>query len=171
MRALSREPQEYILSTEWDRLDPSSKEGKPTRFFIRVQTGEEMMRWGSLREQIDNDKRLDAEEKALAVVRLDQDLIARAVVRIEDWETGGEPPLETTSDQARIRAIISTMGKLEREELGAACVLQGRLSLGEPSSLRQRLTPFFGAQPSLAASEITSANAAPGSEDGSIADA
>lgn len=170
MRALVRESQKYVISTEWELLAPESKH-KPTTWHIRVQTGEEMLRWNALREQIENDRKLHAEDKAQQIVRLDSDLFAAAIVCVEDWETGVEGEYETTRDQKRIREIVSLLGKTEREELGVAIVLQGRLSLGEPDRLRLQLTSFYGESPSPAASATTTANDAPRPEASTSADA
>lgn len=167
MRALTREPQRYVISTEWERLHPESK-ARPTVWVIVVQTGEQMLKWTALREQIDGDKRMLPEDKAQRFVDLDNDLFAASIKRVEDWETGRPAPddYETVDDPKRIREIVASIGKLEREELGTACVLQGRLSVGEPDRLRSQLTSYSGASPSRPVSETSTVSDAQGSENG-----
>lgn len=161
MRGLTDALQQYVLAIEWDKLVPGAI-SPPTTWHIRVQTGEQMLVWSSLRDQIEADKRIRPEERARQLVDLDTDLFVAAIAKVEDWEAD-DGKLETTNDPKRIREIINRLGKGEREELGLACVMQARLSVGEPTRLRSQLTSRFGEESSQPASATTTANGASGS--------
>lgn len=167
MRALSREPRKYVISTEWERLHPSSK-SLPTIWHIKIQTGEDMLRWGAHKDFANEDQRLMPEEKAQRLVELDNDFLVAAIVRVENWEQADGTICELT-DAKSIRDAVKAIGRGERTELARACWNEGSLDLGEPERLRSQLTSSSGEEKSQTVSANTDATTA--SQTGSGKDA
>lgn len=158
MRALSREPRKYVISTEWERLHPSST-ALPTVWHIKIQTGEDMLRWGAHKDFANEDQRLLPEEKAQRLVELDNDFLVAAITRVENWEQPDGSLCELTDAKA-IREAVKSIGRAERTELARACWAEGALDLGEPERLRSQLMFSSGEEKSLTASANTDATTA-----------
>lgn len=169
MRPISREPQEYILPSEWERYKAVLRGDKkllPARWFIRVLSGGEMFRWTEIRTaEMGRVTEETVEAKAARALELDTDILVSAVSRVEDYEdptTPEDAPKYTILTEPRdVRKAINELDMLDRNELTYAVRSRATLNLGEPARLRQRLMSFSGAEQGQAASANTTATSAP----------